>query len=113
MRVRGCYRTDDKDFSRHIVTKLYEYIFISFNNFMKFVTLFSHILANSTIGGFTNMLLWFAITFWAYLETRSVFVTGVLGGVYLVLNLLGGLIVTLIAFTTWSYRALSKSYREG
>ncbi len=54
-------------------------------------TLFSHILANSAIGGFTNMLLWFAITFWAYLETESVFVTGVLGGVYLVLNLLGGI----------------------
>lgn len=53
--------------------------------------LFPHILANSAIGGFTNMLLWFAITFWAYLETHSVFVTGMLGGVYLVLNLLSGI----------------------
>lgn len=58
---------------------------------MKNNTLFSHILTNTAIAGFTNMLLWFAITFWAYLETQSVFVTGVLGGVYLVLNLLGGI----------------------
>jgi len=53
--------------------------------------LFPHILVNTAIAGFTNMLLWFAITFWAYLETRSVFVTGMLGGVYLVLNLFGGI----------------------
>lgn len=53
--------------------------------------LFPHILANTAIGGFTNMLLWFAITFWAYLETHSVFVTGMLGGVYLVLNLFSGI----------------------
>ena len=53
--------------------------------------LFPHILANSAIAGFTNMLLWFAITFWAYLETHSVFVTGILGWVYLVLNLFGGI----------------------
>lgn len=58
---------------------------------MKNNNLFPHILANSAIAGFTNMLLWFAITFWAYLETRSVFVTGMLGGVYLVLNLFGGM----------------------
>ncbi len=53
--------------------------------------LFPHILANTAVAGFTNMLLWFAITFWAYLETRSVFVTGMLGGIYLVLNLFGGI----------------------
>jgi MFS transporter, DHA3 family, multidrug efflux protein len=53
--------------------------------------LFTHILANTAIAGFTNMLLWFAITFWAYLETKSVFVTGMLGGIYLVLNMFGGI----------------------
>ena len=53
--------------------------------------LFLHILTNTAIAGFTNMLLWFAITFWAYLTTHSVFVTGVLGGFYLMLNLLSGL----------------------
>lgn len=53
--------------------------------------LFPHILTNTAVAGFTNMLLWFAITFWAYLETHSVFVTGMLGGIYLVLNLFGGI----------------------
>lgn len=54
-------------------------------------SLFPHILANTAIASFTNMLLWFAITFWAYLETKSVFVTGMLGGIYLVLNMFGGI----------------------
>lgn len=53
--------------------------------------LFRHILANTAMAGFTNMLLWFAITFWVYLETRSVFMTGMLGGFYLILNLFGGI----------------------
>jgi MFS transporter, DHA3 family, multidrug efflux protein len=53
--------------------------------------LFPHILINTAIAGFTNMLIWFAITFWVFLETRSVFVTGMLGGIYLVLNLFGGI----------------------
>lgn len=54
-------------------------------------SLFLHILTNTAVAGFTNMLLWFAITFWAYLTTKSVFVTGMLGGIYLVLNLFGGI----------------------
>lgn len=58
---------------------------------MKSPTLFHHILGNTALAGFTNMLIWFAITFWVYLETRSVFVTGMLGGVYLILNLFGGI----------------------
>jgi len=53
--------------------------------------LFPHILINTAIAGFTNMLIWFAITFWLYLETHSVFMTGMLGGVYLILNLFGGI----------------------
>ncbi len=58
---------------------------------MKPTSLFPHILINTAIAGFTNMLIWFAITFWLYLETHSVFMTGMLGGVYLVLNLFGGI----------------------
>ena len=54
-------------------------------------SLFPHILVNTAIAGFTNMLVWFAITFWLYLETHSVFITGMLGGIYLVLNLFGGI----------------------
>ncbi len=53
--------------------------------------LFSHILTNTAIAGFTNMLLWFAITFWVFLSTRSVMATGILGGIYLVFNLFSGI----------------------
>lgn len=38
-------------------------------------SLFKHILINTALAGFSNMFLWFAITFWVYLETRSVFVS--------------------------------------
>src|SRR3546814_11161667 len=31
-----------------------------------------------------NFTVWFALVFWALLETRSVFVTGMIGGIYLV-----------------------------
>ena len=58
---------------------------------MQTTSLFPHILINTAIAGFTNMLVWFAITFWLYLETHSVFITGMLGGIYLVLNLFGGI----------------------
>ena len=45
---------------------------------------FSAILANSLVAFLTNTFVWFAITFWVYLETRSVIVTSVMAGVYLV-----------------------------
>jgi DHA3 family multidrug efflux protein-like MFS transporter len=47
---------------------------------------FHLILANSLIQNVTNFTVWFALVFWAFLETRSVFVTGMIGGVYLVLT---------------------------
>ena len=45
---------------------------------------FHKILANSLLQNVTNFTVWFALVFWAFLETRSVFVTGMIGGVYLV-----------------------------
>lgn len=47
---------------------------------------FHHLLANNLVANITNYTVWFAITFWVYLETRSVFATGVIGGIYLVLT---------------------------
>jgi MFS transporter, DHA3 family, multidrug efflux protein len=47
---------------------------------------FHLILANNLVQNITNFTVWFAVTFWAFLETRSVFVTGMLGGIYLVLT---------------------------
>lgn len=47
---------------------------------------FHHLLANNLAANITNFTVWFALTFWVYLETRSVFATGVIAGLYLVLT---------------------------
>lgn len=44
---------------------------------------FGHLLVNTAVAGLTTSFLWFALTFWAYLETRSVLATGVIGGAYM------------------------------
>ncbi len=44
---------------------------------------FLHLLVNTAVAGLTTSFLWFALTFWAYLETRSVLATGVIGGAYM------------------------------
>ena len=41
---------------------------------------FRRLLANTLVSGVTSSFLWFALTFWVYLETRSVVATGVIGG---------------------------------
>jgi len=50
------------------------------------VTAFRHLLVNNLIANITNFTVWFALTFWVFLETRSVFATGMIAGVYLVLT---------------------------
>jgi len=47
---------------------------------------FHQILANNLVASITNYTVWFAVTFWVYLETRSVAATGVIAGLYLVLT---------------------------
>ncbi|HEY9012797.1 MAG TPA: MFS transporter [Devosia sp.] len=47
---------------------------------------FHQILGNNLVANVTNFTVWFAITFWVYLETRSVFATGMIAGIYLVLT---------------------------
>lgn len=46
---------------------------------------FLHILVNTAVANITTSFLWFALTFWVYLETRSVLATGVIGGAYMLL----------------------------
>lgn len=46
---------------------------------------FMHVLVNTLIANVTTSFLWFALTFWAYLETRSVMATAIIGGVYMLL----------------------------
>lgn len=45
---------------------------------------FYHLLANSLLVSITNFTVWFAIIFFSYLQTQSVFVTGMISGLYLV-----------------------------
>lgn len=44
---------------------------------------FLQVLVNTLIANVTTSFLWFALTFWAYLETQSVIATAVVGGVYM------------------------------
>lgn len=46
---------------------------------------FARVLINTLIANVTTSYLWFGLTFWAYLETRSVLATAVVGGVYMLL----------------------------
>jgi DHA3 family multidrug efflux protein-like MFS transporter len=46
--------------------------------------IFYQILGNTFISAFTNNFVWFAITFWIYLETQSVLGTAYIAGIYLV-----------------------------
>jgi MFS transporter, DHA3 family, multidrug efflux protein len=43
---------------------------------------FYQLLGNTLISGVTSSFLWFALTFWVYLETKSVVATGVIGGAF-------------------------------
>ncbi|MFC4555553.1 MFS transporter [Georgenia faecalis] len=44
---------------------------------------FGHVLVNTAVANVTTSYLWWALTFWAYLETRSVLATGLVGGAYM------------------------------
>jgi len=46
---------------------------------------FVKVLANTMIANVTTSFLWFALTFWVYLETLSVLATGIIGGAYMLL----------------------------
>lgn len=46
---------------------------------------FYNILVNTLIANVTTSFLWFALTFWVYLETRSVMATAIIGGSYMLL----------------------------
>lgn len=46
---------------------------------------FYNVLINTLIANVTTSYLWFALTFWVYLETKSVLATGLIGGTYMLL----------------------------
>ncbi|WP_433824869.1 MFS transporter [Actinoplanes sp. CA-015351] len=55
------------------------------------VKTFYQILANTLLVSVMNFTAWFAVTFWVYLQTRSVFATGVISGIFLVLTAATGI----------------------
>ena len=52
---------------------------------------FRHALANTLVASVVNYTVWFAVTFWVYLETHSVFATGVIAGIFLTFTALSGM----------------------
>ncbi|HEX5097796.1 MAG TPA: MFS transporter [Acidimicrobiia bacterium] len=46
------------------------------------MAVFRQLLVNTLISGVTSSFLWFALTFWVYIETHSVVATGVIGAAY-------------------------------
>ncbi|HEY6813024.1 MAG TPA: MFS transporter [Propionibacteriaceae bacterium] len=53
---------------------------------------FHRLVANSLLASVTNSFLWFALTFWVFLETRSTAATAVIGGTYMLLLAASGLV---------------------
>lgn len=51
---------------------------------------FHQLLVNTLIANVTGAFLWFALTFWTYLETRSVMATSIVSGLYMLLSSLTG-----------------------
>jgi DHA3 family multidrug efflux protein-like MFS transporter len=51
---------------------------------------FPQLLANTLVASITNFTIWFALVFWVYLETRSVFATSIIAGIYLLCTALSG-----------------------
>jgi len=53
---------------------------------------FFGVLANTALANVTTSYLWFGLTFWVYLETRSVLATGIIGGAYMLLVAVFGMV---------------------
>lgn len=52
---------------------------------------FQHALGNTLVASVVNFTVWFAVTFFVYLETRSVFATGVIAGIFLAFTAVSGM----------------------
>ena len=50
--------------------------------------IFRHLLANTLIASVTNAFVWFALTFWVYLETKSVLAVSSVAGCFALANML-------------------------
>jgi MFS transporter, DHA3 family, multidrug efflux protein len=52
---------------------------------------FVHLLVNALLVSVINFTVWFAVTFWVFLETESVLATGMVAGIFLVTTALSGI----------------------
>jgi MFS transporter, DHA3 family, multidrug efflux protein len=52
---------------------------------------FYQLLANNILASITTFTVWFGITFYTFLETNSVFATGMISGIYLTMTALSGI----------------------
>ncbi len=52
---------------------------------------FNRLVLNTVVASTTNNFLWFALTFWVYLETRSVVASSVIGGTFMLLFAASGI----------------------
>ena len=52
---------------------------------------FAHLLVSTLTVSVVNFTVWFAVTFWVYIETRSIMATGLIAGVFLAATSLTGI----------------------
>jgi DHA3 family multidrug efflux protein-like MFS transporter len=52
---------------------------------------FVHLLVNTLLVSVINFTLWFAVTFWVFLETKSVLATGMVAGIFLATTAVSGI----------------------
>ena len=64
------------------------------------VRAFHQVLANTAVANVTTSYLWWGLTFWAYLETRSVLATAIIGGSYMLLVAVFGVVFGVIVDRT-------------
>ena len=66
------------------------------------------LLLNTLATGVTSTFLWFALTFWVYLQTRNVIATGVVGGAYMLLVSMSSIVFGFAFFrpTDWPYMSV-------
>ncbi len=57
---------------------------------------FHQVLVNTALANVTTSYLWFALTFWVYLETESVLATAIIGGSYMLLVAVFGVVFGVI-----------------
>lgn len=67
---------------------------------------FVQVLINTAVANITTSYLWFALTFWVYLETRSVLATGIIGGAYMLFVALFGMVFGSIVDRHRKHRAM-------